>query len=317
MKARTQEILEEARSAWAEGLLYAPVAEADIKAANRRVLAGSLVMPYRGMYAEATSWGQSDWRKNMRRIIKSFSQQRADRVLCLHSAAFMHGLWVPKAEVESRIHVVGSNGHGSRWVACHCIRDAQPCSKEGLLLTSLERTAFDCIANLGFRFGLGVADSYLRITGVTAEEAFCRLREQFGGRPGFARIRAAFEHADARSENGGESYARAVMVENHVMPPELQVEIPNPENPAHSYRTDYFWEIKPQPAGGELDGFEKMWNPEMLGGRTTYQMLRDERMRESLVTATGIRIVRFTYDMAVRTTPLLRRLDAFGIPRIS
>lgn len=65
-------------------------------------------------------------------------------------------------------------------------------------------------------------------------------------------------HADGRSENGGESVVRAIILELGFAEPDLQVEIEDPLNPGTYKRVDYYWLLEDGRAiVGELDGFEK------------------------------------------------------------
>ena len=58
------------------------------------------------------------------------------------------------------------------------------------------------------------------------------------GLHGIARAFDVFEYMDGRSDNGGESEARAAMILAGVVAPELQVEITRPGNAGY-YLADY------------------------------------------------------------------------------
>ena len=111
--------------------------------------------------------------------------------------------------------------------------------------------------------------------------------------------------------------ARAVMIENGFMPPELQVPIENPDRPGWPWRTDFYWLLPDgTTVAGELDGGEKYVNPNMTHGRDALQVLRDERIRESQLTLAVDRVMRFTFADVIDERRLVALLERFGIPRI-
>ena len=284
------------------------------RALGRRLKRGNLVMPHKGMYAHRSYWEGLSWAVQAMSVLRTYALVHPDAVFCSFSAALIHGLWVPKREALERVHVFGSHGCRTPWVHFHKPSKIGAVSVSGFSVASLERTALDCMADLEFRNSLAIADSYLRRSGREPYEARDEFESLFPHCPGIVQARRVLPLADARSENGGESYARAVMIENDIMLPELQHVVTRPDGSGGTYRFDYFWDLVRRKVGGELDGYCKTEDPAILLDRSQMEVLRDERMRESDLTALGYQIVRFTFDMAVRTFPLLERLEMFGIP---
>ena len=66
---------------------------------------------------------------------------------------------------------------------------------------------------------------------------------------------------------------------------------------------------------GELDGGEKYVNPKMTGGKSALEVMRDERRRESRVTASCDAVVRFSPADVADNWRFSQLLDAFGVPR--
>lgn len=89
------------------------------------------------------------------------------------------------------------------------------------------------------------------------------------------------------SENGGESYARAAMIDLGFVEPTLQVKVMDPLDGMASYRLDYLW--------------------------TSYD--DTERRCEARLTWYGIRILRFSYWEACDDAYFSRLLDGYGVPR--
>lgn len=124
--------------------------------------------------------------------------------------------------------------------------------------------------------------------------------------------------ANPLSENGGESYARAVMIEEGFQVPTLQVELPDPISPSGTYRVDFLWRL---PDGsyvaGEFDGLRKYNDPRYRGGRSANEVLIAERERESHLNALGLPVMRFKFADVLDRRRFVRLLEQFGIPRVS
>ena len=143
-------------------------------------------------------------------------------------------------------------------------------------------------------------------------------------------------HADALAENGGESYARAAMLELGFARPLLQVPVADPMNRASSYRLDYLWipegldaekilhglatgALGPGEAAGcvagELDGRDKTFDERLAGGRDAQDRLLAERRREARLTYYGLRVARFSFAEVQDDAYLERLLSSYGVPR--
>lgn len=129
-------------------------------------------------------------------------------------------------------------------------------------------------------------------------------------------------HADGRSENGGESVVRAIILELGFAEPDLQVEIEDPLNPGTYKRVDYYWLLEDgRTIVGELDGFEKYLktheNPRKSPDqnlRSAIKAMRRERMRETSLNLAGITVLRFSYADALDTEKFFSLLSTAGVP---
>ena len=63
-----------------------------------------------------------------------------------------------------------------------------------------------------------------------------------------------------------------------------------------------------------LDGRDKYVLPEMTQGRDAIDVMRDERRRESRITA-GARVLRFSYGEVIKEERFTQMLTLYGIPR--
>ena len=302
------------------GLCLVPPNESLRKALVERVRKGDLVSPYPGLYARTRYWTDLTLPEQALCIIRTLSCKHPSWVFCFTSAALVHGLQVSYWLLDE-VHIASTRNAETGKLVRHIenLADDEVEIVHGIPVTSFERTVFDCMRDLSFPLALAVADSAVRSGRLTTEHLVRETRERYRGFRNVDRFQAIAGFADGRSENGGESFARAVMIEQGVMMPELQVELIDPLDLGRSYRGDFFWELSlisdESDVAGELDGQEKMTNAEMLGGRTTAEAFRQERLRESRLTALNLRVARFTFSDVRRVDPLMRTLDAYGIPR--
>lgn len=298
----------------AEGLLLAPASASSAKALARMCRQGIAVRPHRGLYALQSTWEKLDTRERYLMRIRSLASLHPGWVFCLHSAAALYGLELPNAAMRS-VHIVSSRSGLDSGIRRHHLRNIEPARCEGIYVTPFAQTVWSSIEDLEFPYALGVADSALRLLDCTAEEFLesvpKRLRES---RP-HAYAADVVSYADKRSENGGESFARAVMIEQGVMPPELQVQHRDPITSIR-YRVDYEWRLATCTVAGELDGTGKYTRIARTHGKSVEDIIREERQRESRLRNQGMKFARFTFEQVRSVEPFLAILDACGIPRI-
>lgn len=300
-----------------EGLLLSTDNETLARLIRRRILRGEILSPHRGLYARASYWKGLDPLQRSRVLIRTLARKHPSWVFCSHSAALMHGMYVSWRDVGC-VHVIADATRPAGAIMAHNRQDESYTVIDGVRVTPLVETAYESMVGLPFRRALGIADSVAAIGCLDPAEVSRRIGLIRHGHRGVRYAKQVLLHADARSENGGESYTRAVMLEHGVLRPDLQVpfHVPGHKGP---YRVDYRW--RHRRGGmvlhtvGELDGYGKMVDPTMMGGRTTAEVLREERNRESRLVQQGLQVVRFTFDEVMRGEPFLQALDAAGVPR--
>jgi hypothetical protein len=151
-----------------------------------------------------------------------------------------------------------------------------------MLLTTPARTVIDLARTLDFRAGVVAADSALHRNLTTPEElrsvlAACPLRS------GIRRAAEVVEFAHGLAESPLESIARVVFRDSGLPPPELQVWLGGPTEPAA--RVDFYW--KKYRTIAEVDGSIKYADPL----RASNQLRRDAILR-----AEGFEIVHFGWQ---------------------
>lgn len=283
-------------------------------ALNRRVARGAAVKLLPGLYLRSSYWAGLDFDARRAHVIRGVADQDHDRVFCFTSAAIIHGLEVPHL-LPADVHIVSGKTSRCGRLVRHDVPRRDAVCVSFLYVTPLAQTVFDCIRSLSFPFALAIADSALRVTGRSPSDLVEEIAHCCKGRCGMPRALAILALADGRAENGGESYARAIMLEQGVMAPDLQVGFRDRIG-GGTFRTDFGWlGLSGGDVAGELDGVEKTESRKILGDRTIRDALRQERLRESRLTALGLKIARFSFSQARAVGPLLRILDGFGVPR--
>ena len=287
------------------------------RALERRVKSGELVSPLPRLYARAEVWRGLTQTEQTLFMMRALHELHPKWVFCGTSAAVAHGLSVSN-RLQEPLQVATPSGtrryHGGKIVALH-VRDEDAFTASGVPVTSPERTVFDCARRLSFPEGLAIADSALR-TGKLDRDSLVAYVSSMGPRcRGFRQAEMTASLADPRPENGMESIARATMYQLGYQMPELQVPVHDPMNPGRVLRVDFMWVL---PDGtviiGELDGGEKVWNPEMNGG-SPLVALRRERRRESRITIDRPKIIRFSPEEVGDPYEFNRLLETFGVPR--
>jgi hypothetical protein len=164
---------------------------------------------------------------------------------------------------------------------------------DGFRTTSLERTMVDVSRKETFRGAVVIADSAL------GSGADLSLAMSIGRRcaswPGGTGIAAVLRFADGRSESALESISRVAMLRCGLPMPEPQVEVYL--GPVLLGRVDFFW--RHHHLVGECDGLSKYVDTDVVV---------KEKLREELITSTGLGLVRWNWDHAWREAEMERRI---------
>ena len=127
---------------------------------------------------------------------------------------------------------------------------------------------------------------------------------------GGARAVRHLQLADPRSGSAGESLSRGQMAVLGVPMPDLQVRLPRIDERGEDI-VDFDWpELE---TFGEFDGEGKYFDPELAGGRTPQEVLREEKMREDRVRRHRRHGVRWGWKDALSRPRLAQILARAGI----
>lgn len=291
---------------------------ANRKRLNRMAENGKVVRTFRSLYALTAWWNKLDDIEQNVCLARTLADIHPEWVFCGPTAAAILGFSPPYSSLRE-IHVAIEpwvRHRDSDGIRFHRMQNYDIAHANGLRVTSAERTAFDCMRTLPFSYGLAVADAATRALGWDDLHLWDYVLEgDFGRAHGISRARLVALLVDARSESGGESIARANMIREGFLMPELQLQV-HGLNPGGVYRVDFAWiQQSERPIFGELDGRAKYVDAGMLGNEDTLDVLLRERRRESDLTLASASIVRFSFKEAASRRALAQRLDAFSVPR--
>lgn len=214
------------------------------------------------------------------------------------SAGVVHGLDMLHADL-SRINVTSATTDRGykrkhRYIHPGPLKSADVTLVDGIWTTCLERTAFDVArtSSKGFPAALAALDSALRMG------ADARRMSEYGGEPrtGVGVARSALRHANPLSENAGESWGRAQMIEGGLATPRLQRRIFDKSGDFIA-RTDYDWADENGVVRliGEFDGLGK-YLKYLKPGEKPQDAIRREKVREGRLQDMGLVVVRWIYD---------------------
>ena len=300
-----------------EGRCLIPPSTAIRKALLRRT-GSAIVSPMPGLFARKTRWEELNRAQRHVEIVRALAIQHPEWTFCSYSAACLLGLEVSWRHLNV-VHVCSeakpSARPGAR-IQRHRTEPAGAIDQGGMLITPPIQTVTDCLLQTGFADGMPIADSAISKLGLMREQLMEEVEKRAGARNGRA-IRTALttlQFADARAESGGESVARAVMIETGFAPDRLQYELTDPFDSTESMRTDFAWERQARELTlGELDGLVKYTDQTMLAGRTTAETLVAERQREAHLSLYGHPLIRFTMNEVRSAGVLAKKLQAAGV----
>lgn len=301
--------------------------DADRRALARRVAAGELLSPYRNLYVRRAYWGAMTVMQRTVHVARSLAMLHPEWIFAGLTAATIHGYDHSFSLHDGTVTIASprtSQPRDSGKLRRIRMTDPQVLTLDGLRVTDPVRTLLDCGSAFPFEEMLAIFDAAARRgIGMEAVTAACGQ----GAGVDAPRIARLCEHADGRSENGGESKARALMIGNGFLKPQLQRRFENPDNPLGPYRSDFSWELPNGIVVAEYDGMAKYTMPqsgageragERVGERRLVQTaVHAERRREDHLRAQGVTaIARLEFEDTLYPGRLIRKLLDVGVPRV-
>lgn len=183
---------------------------------------------------------------------------------------------------------------------------------DGIRVTPPERTLVDCALRYSYNQSLGVFDSALR-AGIVNKQKIAETCSSL--HRDCSPVQKLLHDVDGKSENGGESLCRSVILEAGFARPELQHEFRDPANLRHTFRTDFLWVCNRKVVVLEYDGMQKYTDQHMTNGHDTRQVVYKERKREEALRRAGVTsILRTDYEEVMQPRSLIQKLINSGVP---
>lgn len=286
------------------------------KALRRRAREGILVNPYRNLYSRVEYWSSLSPPQRHMHITRALTIMHPNWVFAELTAACAYEL-----DHAYSLHDLGAiyiastysqSPHQYKRLRRIYMHDIDVTYMSNIPVTDIRRTLIDCALHRSFSETLPLFDSALR-KGI----ASLSIRE-YAQRLGYdtMQIDRLCTYADPLSENGGESLARATIIELGFIVPRLQRPFMNPSNPNAPLRADFTWEL---PGGilivAEFDGMGKYVVDD--GTRRSIQArVHAEREREQQLRTQGATtIMRFEFEDLRYPERLERKLIQAGVPK--
>jgi hypothetical protein len=285
----------------------------DDDALRRAIERQQLIRVHRGAYAPAEEWGELPRsQRYVWKVIGAVAASRTAPIVSHLSAAAVHG--APIIGQPADVHVLATFAAGTRTehgFRKHATRDlTQGIEERGALrLTDLPRTLAEVASDASFLTAVGILDWAFASSDVTKDE----VREQLDLleiRRGRVRAERAIAFADPRAESPGESLSRVRIHELGFPAPALQQEFR--DEAGLIGRVDFWW--PEHQLIGEFDGAEKYSIGGQPDGRSSIDVLIDEKKREDRFRATGRGFARWMWEHAWQAYRLAGILRRAGLP---
>lgn len=307
-----------------DGIVFArdldlPGERAAFFAAVRR---GEYVAVRRGAYLRADAWAALTVDARYRALLRATAEAARESTL-VFSHCSAAALWrLPHVGAwPARPHVVvdrASGGRSSPAVVRHAVGPCERTEIDGLLATTLARTAVDVARTEPFGRGVVAVDAALRRAvrsvegapaGAVRKPDLLAELASIPHRHGTAKARKVIAFADGAADRPGESLSRVSMHRAGLPMPRLQ----EPRRGASGtlWTVDFFWPNCN--LIGEFDGKLKYLDPAYRGGRSAEQVVYDEKLREDDLRAAGNGFARWPWRVAVSPDRLRAHLVAAGL----
>ncbi|NEG55115.1 CTP synthase [Bifidobacterium sp. SMA15] len=276
---------------------------------------GTVVKPFRGLYAQADYWNALDRYEQVRHIVRALAGCHPEWVFCGPTAAVMHRLDCSYRLVRPLWIAVPPGAHyrNTKQLTRHVISHPETVEIDGVKVTGLLRTLFDCAATLRLRYSLAPIDSALRSETVSREALLA-----YPSSVKYSRRRRdvleAFTLSDVRSENGGESSARGMLHEMGYPPDDIQTEFPCLDHPGRKHRVDFLWKKEDGTCVVmEFDGVRKYVDPNMASGRSIREVVDGERRRQQCLERQKASVIRMYANELDSPGRIIRDLEDLGV----
>jgi hypothetical protein len=276
----------------------------------QRLIAADVLVPVRrGVYAARATYGALDELARHAVDVRALLLRcTAPTTISHESAAVVGDLALLRPDL-SVVHATRPDLPASRVAAgAHhhpgALPDGQVAQVGPVRVTADARTAVDIARTNDFSRGLAAVDSVLR-AGSTPQNLLSVL-EMCRSWPGARGASRAVTYGDGRAANPGESWSRALLIEQGLAPDELQLEVR--DRAGLVGYADFGW-LKHRTLG-EFDGRGKYGLVPGALSEAAAEVLWSEKRREDRLRALGWEIVRWTWRDLFHPEQLATRVRA-------
>ena len=194
----------------------------------RAVEVGKLIQPMPRLFVRPEYWEILDPVERTLHCMRSLQVLHPAWAYVGPSAALVYGLEIP--EDESYLWPIrisarwGSRGRSTPQVLRQVVEGDDVVVVDRLRVTSIERTAFDCMREMSFADGLAIMDSALAASGLTCKQMIARMNEFRRTSRGGRHAMETAAYGDGAALGRDESYLRAALIEAGFEVPELHVD---------------------------------------------------------------------------------------------
>ncbi|MHA7270775.1 hypothetical protein [Arthrobacter sp. HLT1-20] len=302
------------------------VSETASRQLSKQAAAGELVRVRHGLYLPSGAWeALTRWQKYRMQIQAVHELALRRPIFARESAAQIMGL--PLISIPNQVQTLVPPGQGGGRSSNGVRRlealagDPPPWEMHGLLLTPPVQTARDMAVRLPLVQSLPAMDRLLaqRILPGSpvnvpltfqADHVLAAI-ELLPNATARTRAQRVLAVADGKSQSAGESWSRAIMIEQGFPIPGLQREFR--DGLGRIGFPDFDWEeFKTL---GEFDGHEKYSAQRYLKGRSPAQIVIEEKNRENRLRALGYRVVRWEWQDLRNPQRLIHLLREASLPQ--
>lgn len=287
---------------------------------RNEVAMGKLVRLHRGAFVEKDVLDlRSPRMRYQLHCLGAFHASRTDVVLSHESAAAIHGIPF-LGRYPQLIHVLATMQAGTRTE--HGFRkhatwfpNAHIEYRGELVLTDLIRTLVEFACTSTLAGAVAALDWALRNHGQgspapVTKERLIACADGLEIRRGRKQLLLALDLANPLAESPGESLSRVLIHQLGFPKPTLQAEFS--DRRGFIGRVDFFW--PEQNLIGEFDGIAKYIREEYTRGRSSAQIVVEEKIREDRLRASRRGVTRWGWDTATNPQMLFNQLREAGLP---
>lgn len=301
----------------ARGLAATARTPSEGKMLRLRLKSEEVISPLKGVYVRPEWWKSLSYTARGECLIRTAAYLSPNTIFAGTYAAWIYGFDTSLFHLRTVQKMIKrhSNSRNKRENKAFYSNasDLEECQiVRGLKVCSPYKALFDSARTLEFVDALPLCDRALR-SGSIRQEALVQFvldRKRWRGWQNALRVAQC---ASPKAESGGESAARALMIELGFEVPHLQAVFTDKDG--RKRRADFLWKrADGRIVIGEFDGRQKYLDPSMTHGRTPQEILREEKEREDELSLYGVWLLRFGPDLLKNPALFAAKLNRAGVP---